>query len=270
MIWYKRFGYKSNPFERDPFKIDYTLINSVHILEDLLYLVKVGSLAVIQSPEGGGKTTTLRQIVDAFKGQGRVVYIDALKVGKSLDIEDVLNRKNSPLLSFVSSKKPKNMILLLDNVEYLSSTNCEKIKYYFDQNYIQSVVFATSNYESFQISQSLKDRIMNQVFTLPAINKYDALRIIRNRFSDAFFLGDDAIYRIFKLSGENIKFTIRNCENVCRFVVQEGRGEVLLKYIRLVLGKQKSQKIQKSQKSQVKSQKQYETNAYKRSASVSS
>ncbi len=239
MAWYKRFGYRLNPFERDPFKTEYTLINSIHILEDLLYLVKTGSLSVIQGREGCGKTTVLRQVIDNFKGQGRVIYVDALKIGNSLDIEDLLKKKSSSLFSLLSPKKSKNMILLLDNVEYLSQSNCEKIKYYYDQNYIQSVVFATSNYADLKISLSLRDRILTNVFDIPQVNKFDALRIIRDRFGDALFLGDEAIMRIFTLSDSNLKFTLRNCEKICRFVVQEGRGEVLLKYVHMILKRKK-------------------------------
>jgi hypothetical protein len=237
MAWYHRFDYKANPFERDPFKTNYTFINHVNFLQDLLYLVKSGSIFAIQAPEGGGKTMMLRQIVENFKGKTKIAYVDARKIGEELDIEEIIDKKGSPIIGTLFKRKPKQMILLLDNVESLSSKNCEKIKYYFDQNYLHSVVFATQNYDEFQISRSLRDRIMNQVFELPNINKFDALRIVRNRFQDAFFLGDEAIFKIYQQSNSNIKFTLRNCEKVCRFVVNEGRGEVLVKYINMILKK---------------------------------
>lgn len=231
-MWFHKFGYEQNPFELDPFQTSYTYVNHRNVLETLLYLVQSGSMFVIQGDNGTGKTMLLRQIIDNFRGKNKIVYLDGSVIGDDVDIESVINKRNA---SFLFASKPKEMILLLDNVDKLSKRNCEKIKYYFDQNYLLSVVFTTLKYSKTKIDESIKDRIMSQVIDVPVINKYDALRIVRNRFSDHFFLGDDAIMKIFLKSKKNIKKTLLNCEKVCAHVSNEGRGEVLQKYINQVL-----------------------------------
>ncbi len=243
MAWYERFGYEQNPFELDPFKSEYALINHIHVVEDLLYLIKSGSIVVLEGQAGSGKTMFLRHITKVLGGKKKVAYVDGHRLKKDLDIEQVLNTQDRSFVTRIFSDKPQDMIILLDNVESLSASNCEKIKYYFDQNYIKSVVFTTTNVDLLKVSQSLKNRILDQVLKIPHMNQFEALRIIRERFSDHFFLSDDVIIRLFKLSDENIKLTLQHCSEVCQFVVKEGRGEVLPKYIALALSGKVSRKI---------------------------
>jgi archaellum biogenesis ATPase FlaH len=232
--WYERFGLDKNPFELDPFASSYTFVNHKTLIESVLYLVKSGSICVLEGEEGSGKTMFLKQITDFFKGEGKVAYIDA-KVVKDMDIEEIiLKRKKNSLLG-IFAKKPKDMILLLDNVEYLSNKNCEKIKYYFDQGHIKSVILATNDYKHLDISQSLRNRILHQIYAIPPLNKYDALRIIRDRFSDTLFLADQTIIELFHKSQKNIKKTLIYSEKLCKYTVKIGKGEALIKYIPLAI-----------------------------------
>ncbi len=237
MPWYERFSYESNPFELDPFKSDFTLINHIKLMDDLLYLVASGNILVLEGDDGSGKTMFLKQIIERLGGKKKICYVDGRRVKKELDIEQLLNNAQKSLLNSVINKKPKELILLLDNVDTLSARNCEKIKYYFDQNYIKSVVFTSTNYSALDISDSLRNRILNNVIVMPPMNSFEALRIVRERFSDHFFLSDEVILRLFKLSKENIKLTLQNCDAICQFVVKEGRGEVLPKYLPLIVKK---------------------------------
>ena len=244
MPWYERFGYESNPFELDPFKSDYTLINHIRLLDDLLYLVRTGNVIIVEGADGTGKTMFLKQIVSKFGGKKKICYIDGRKLKQEIDIEQTLNHAGTSIWRSLVKDKPTELILLLDNVDALSHSNCEKIKYYFDQGYIKSVVFTTSDYSSLRISASLRDRILRNIIALPPINAFEAIRIMRERFSDHFFLSDDIILRIFKLSHENIKLTLQNCHDICQFVVREGRGEVQPKYLPLIVKKQTSKRKQ--------------------------
>ena len=209
-------------------------------MDDLLYLVRSSNIVVIEGGDGCGKTMFLKQIVEKLGGKKKICYIDGRRLKHELDIEQTLDNAGTSKVKSLFSGKPKNLILLLDNVDSLSEKNSEKIKYYFDQHYIKSVVFTTSDYSSLRISESLRNRILQNVLVLPPINAFEALRIIRERFSDHFFLADDIVLRIFKLSHENIKSTLQNCHDICQFVVKEGRGEVQPKYLPLIVKKNAS------------------------------
>jgi hypothetical protein len=88
--------------------------------------------------------------------------------------------------------------------------------------------------------ESIRDRIAGRSIQIPALINFDALRIIRERFSDHFFLSDAVIMELFRISQGNIKRLLENCDTVCEFVVQQGRGEVLPKYINLALNMQET------------------------------
>jgi predicted AAA+ superfamily ATPase len=237
--WYERFSLDENPFELDPFKCSYTFVNHKNLIETILYLVKSGNICVLEGEEGSGKTMFLKQITDFFKGEGKVAYIDA-NIIKDVDIEEVILKRNKKSLLNIFASKPKDMILLLDNVEHLSNKNCEKIKYYFDQGHIKSVILATSDYKRLDISDSLRNRILHQIYAIPQLNKYDALRIVRDRFPDTLFLADQTVIELFNRSQKNIKRTITYCEKLCRYTVKLGKGEALLKYIPLAIKELKS------------------------------
>lgn len=241
MAWYDRFELTCNPFDTDPFSFSVVKINHNDIIDEFEYLVESGSIFVLQAGHGAGKTTYLRHIIERFKKGTRIAYINGKQISKAVDIEQILNKLSKSVFPSLFSKKPQGVVVLFDDVDEVDEKNCEKIKYYFDQNYIKSVVFTTTDYAKLSISASLKDRIMDQVFQLPPITKFDALRIVRSRFSDHFFLSDDVILQIFAQSQMNIKQTLQNCESICEFVVREGRGEVLPKYLTYVFRRMKGE-----------------------------
>jgi len=237
MVWFERFGYEQNPFELNPFKSEYTLINHIHLMNDLDHLLKSGRMFVLCGPAGSGKTMFLKQILNRYT---KTKYVDASKIKKDVNIEDILKKK-AKLFGLIRSK-PKQELLLIDNAEQLSEKNIERIKFYFDQDHLQSVVFATIDPQLIKMSQSTKDRIMDQIITIPPMNQYEAVRIVRERFNDHFFLPDEIILKIFKAANMNMKQTLSYCNDVCAFVVKEGRGEVLPKYLSILVKKSSENK----------------------------
>ena len=260
--WYSRFGLTQNPFELDPLKSSYTFVNHKTLLEDILYLVKSGNIFALQGDVGIGKTIFLKKIIDVFEGEGKVVYVDCVKVKARIDIEELIYKKKKTLLRTIFSKKPQDMIVLLDNVEHLSIKNCEKIKYYFDQGHIRSVLLSTHNYKKLDITNSLRDRVSDQLITIPQLNQFDALRIVRDRFTDHYFLADETILELFKHAKKNIKLTLQYCEKLCAYAAKKGRGEALPKYIPTALGLLKKN-------TSVKKKKTYATTATKKNTAQS-
>ncbi|MFT4310840.1 MAG: AAA family ATPase [Candidatus Woesearchaeota archaeon] len=241
MTWYERFGLQKNPFTTNPFDADYTLVNNTKIIDDVIYYTIAGHMIVLEGPSGSGKTMMLRQIIKKFEGQGKVVYVDGSKLKKDLDIEELLDQKGRGFFGSITKTKPKNMIVLLDNVTTLSARNFEKIKYYFDQNYIRSVMFTFDHSETVHVPQSVWDRVAKRHIVIPALINFDALRIVRERFSDHFFLPDAIILELFELANHNVKKMLDYCDQVCAFVVEQGKGEVLPKYIKHAIKAEKQQ-----------------------------
>ena len=141
MDWYEELDYEENPFKDNE---DTELIGYEDLIDEVLYRLTSGNMVCVEGKSGAGKTAILKAVTNKFKGTGRVVYMNGQQLDNGLNVESVLKKKVS-LMNRMFNKKPKNMILLLDEVQNLSEKNCERIKYYYDSNFIKAVVFTSSD-----------------------------------------------------------------------------------------------------------------------------
>ena len=172
MEWFEELGFDDNPFNIDALKTDFNFIGRDKEAKEILYRIASGSMLLIEGKAGIGKTALLKYAIDNFKGEGKVIYVDGNKLNKRLDVSDLLK------------KKPKGMILLMDNVQYLSKKNNERIKYYYDQDYIKSVVFTTTDYSLVRFTNAIKDRIGKNIIKLKKLKPSYAIKIAGERLND--------------------------------------------------------------------------------------
>ncbi|MCG2718842.1 MAG: ATP-binding protein, partial [Nanoarchaeota archaeon] len=182
MEWYEELDYEENPFRDNE---DTELIGYENVLDEVMYRLESGNMICVEGKTGAGKTAVLKAITNKFKGTGRLIYLNAQGMGNGLNIEKVFNKK-AGLFKRMFGKKPKDIILLLDEVQNLSQKNCERLKYYFDNNYIKSVVFTSSDFKKSSFTPSLRERI-SKTIELRNISEDEAIDIIQSR------LGSDEI-----------------------------------------------------------------------------
>ena len=177
--WYKKLGYYENPFLINPMKETTKIYGNKKQLDDVLYYIKSGSILFVEGAKGTGKTKFLRTVISEFKG--RIIYVDAASLKKNLNIEDLLRNKNG-LKGKLFGKKPLDMILVLDNVTELSLVNVERIKYYYDQGFLQSVVLSgkTSN----NLPDSMLNRIGRRIVNISPLAKSDAVNMAYERLDE--------------------------------------------------------------------------------------
>ena len=132
------------------------------------------------------------------------------------------------------------MILLLDNVQNLTKRNCERIKYYYDQDNIKSVVFTTDSYSSVNFSNSIKDRIGKRIIRIKDLSKKDAINIIRNRTEDKEILNDGYINKLLTLSNKNPKQFLINSGKLYKHLIKNKNKKV--KDIKKIIGEAKEKK----------------------------
>ena len=239
MEWYEKFDFDENPFSTDPREHHDKLVDMEEITEEIFYRINSGSMLVVEGFGGSGKTTMLMVAARKFGGRKKVAYVDSKVLNKKLNITRVLQSRYG-LWGRLFNKKPKNMIVLLDNVHELSKLNTERLKYYFDQNYIKSIIFTTEKYSKVKFSDSLKDRIGKRVIKIPKLSDYDASEIIRKRIDDdsSELFNDDIIKKIFKLSKNSPKRLLENCARVAQIAANKDRNRVQMIDLK-VLGKRK-------------------------------
>jgi hypothetical protein len=196
-MWFKQYGYSQNPFMANAMKEKTDMIGRKKELEDAIYYVSIGSMFYLQSSKGNGKTKFLKSIIDNFKG--KIIYVDALKLKKNLDIEELLRKKNG-FIGSMFSDMPKNMILLLDNSDELSMVNFERLKFFFDNNFIRSIVFTGNSFEKSKLPESIKHRISNRVIKLPELDLNQVVEIINDKLETTLeesIIGFDIIKKVY-------------------------------------------------------------------------
>ena len=220
MKWYEKLDFFENPFEVNLFKTDYGMLGLDEEKREALYRVRSGSMLLIEGPKGSGKTAILRHIIDNFKGRNRLIYVNGKRLNRGLDIERLL-LNSSGIRGKVFRKKPKGMILLMDSIESISKHNANKIKYYFDQDYLRSVVFTTKDYSKVNIDESIKDRIDKRIIKLNTLKKKDYVELIKMRLEGKELFSKE-ILKIIVSNSDNPKEALINAEIVANNINKKG------------------------------------------------
>tara|TARA_Y100000310_G_C20433113_1_gene692444 strand:- start:171 stop:863 length:693 start_codon:yes stop_codon:yes gene_type:complete len=211
MEWYEELDYDENPFE-----VNTRMVGQENLLDEAYYTIMSGNILVIEGEEGTGKTKLLREVIRKFGGKGKVVYLNSKQIEKELNIEDTVVKK-SGFMGWLFKKYPKNMILLLDDVENLSEKNNERIKYLFDMNHLKAVIFATKNPNKLNFTESLFQRIRKNM-QVETLSDYEAVQVIREKVGNNC-LNDRIIKEVYHQSDKNMKKFLENAEMVCKAYV---------------------------------------------------
>ena len=233
MEWYEELDFDENPFDTNPIKFSNKLVGIDDIFEELTYRINAGSIVFVQGKKGNGKTALLWNIIKKFRGRGKLIYVDCAALESDLNIEGLLVRKHG-LIGGLLGVKPRGMILLLDNVSELSNRNMERVKYFFDEGYLNSVVFTGLDFKAVGFSKSLKDRIGKRILTLKELEPFQAVTAIRNRIGDTEIISDELIEAAFIKSGKNMLIFLNNLEKVFGKIVESKKQKITKEDLRSI------------------------------------
>ncbi len=211
--WFAKYGFESDPFTVEP-EADEELIEGQDALSELVYRIESGSMVFLEGSKGMGKTAILVQVIKRFEGKGRVIYYDCSELKKKVEI-DMLMRNRYGFMGKLFNIVPSDMIVLLDNIDALSRENAERIKYYFDQNNIRSVVFTGENFARADLPQSIKDRIGIHVVRLQPLSEYGAIELLGRRLGEHnTLISDEATKYVFSRANRNTKKFLELCASL--------------------------------------------------------
>lgn len=230
MAWYEDYD-----FAEDPFTSSSNLFGLDKVLDEIVYRVESGSMVFVEGKEGSGKSAVLKKLIERFGGRGKVIYFDCGQIERKVNIEGLMTGKYG-FFGRLFKKVPKNMILLLDNANRLSRKNCERIKHYFDSNYVKSVVFTGGSYSRAHFSRSLRDRIGGRVIRLRDLTPEQSVEAVRAKAPSVNLLPDDIIKEAFRLSAHNTKKFLASVSALCDKAVSDGADKVSEKHVKEVFG----------------------------------
>jgi len=202
MTWYEELGYKVNPLSIKPRLL---IIGQNNLYKQLFLQIKKGGVIVLVGEYGSGKTAMLKKIKKALKVSVPVSF-HSHNSGR-LRLHEVLTKG-----FWIFKHKPKNQILLLDEVEHLASWDKNQIINAINQGYIKTVVLASMSKE--RLGFEKKDGFEICTFELKQLNSKESIELIRARMGNNY-LSDEIIKKIRKVN-PNTRTFLENCETVCR------------------------------------------------------
>ncbi len=220
MKWHEKHGYVEDPFSTDNGAFIDHSINLSEPAEELAYHIEAGNMVLIEGAKGTGKTALLFTAIERFKGEKKIIYFDC--GNESVDVKKLMQNKYG-MFGKLLNITPKGMVMLLDNFSKLDRKDVERVKYYFDNNYMRSVVFTGS---ALLLPENVRDRIGNNIIKLKSLSAKDAVQLVRNRLGSLDFLPEKTIKKIYKISGKDVKKFLEQCGKACATAEEAGAASV--------------------------------------------
>jgi energy-coupling factor transporter ATP-binding protein EcfA2 len=232
-LWYKKLGFYSNPFNIKPAAFDDELV--AYDLSFIHKMIDKGEMVFIEGEYGTGKTTILKNVIGHYKGKNRMIYYsfnnaDEFNLDALLDGANTFWRKMAGL-------KMKDIILLLDEVQTMKTSDMKKLLKPYKDGIVKSVVFVSHDYELSKFPEEFSKLLAGNVIKTVNLATKEAIALVKRRIGSISLLPDNMIAKIFLISGKNPRRLLEYCEDVCRYAVELEDETVTDYHLNEVLGK---------------------------------
>ncbi|MBC8501056.1 MAG: AAA family ATPase [Nanoarchaeota archaeon] len=230
-LWYQTLGFFNNPFSIKPAAFHEELVGPQKIIKNISNKIASGNVCFVLGAYGAGKTTMMKKIINRFRGEKKVIYYSCNRREGSINFDELLYGRS--WYSRVFRIKPKDMILLLDEVQELNRKEQLDVVDYYKDGYFQSVALVTKGKREVRLTNELKKLVGKNVFKLSNIKAKDVVDLVRRRIGPLPLLSDAMIKKIHKMN-PNPRAILENCEDVCRHAVESGTDKVTAKHLKLI------------------------------------
>lgn len=247
-IWYKEIGFYNNPFSIKPGAYFNNMFGLKDLIKKVNYNISTGNIILIEGAYGNGKSTLLRGIIHRFGGKGRVVYFSCNRIEERLDVEKLVTG-NANLINRLFKIKPKELILLLDEAQWLSKEDLSRLVRYYRSKYFSSIVLVSPKFNQDNLPESFSSII--KTFNLGEISDEDAVKLIRKRAGNLPYLNDELIKYVFNKSNKNVRSLLKHCEVLCKYAFENDLDEVSKETADMLLFNKNSEKIEEEKPEQI-------------------
>lgn len=223
--WFEKLGYDNNPFMIKPYAFEDTLQGYRPYIKKVNLAINRGRVVFIEGDYGVGKTSVLKQVINEFKGQRKLIYYSANRTEGVIDFDGLIKGRAGPIARLFGIK-PKDLILMIDEAQKLSRHDCEKIEELVEQGYFKSVVLVSDDMKKVNLTPSLKRQLKGNTLNLgEVLSENHAIKIVKDRLGDkAGFIPPKVAKLIFERAGKNPRRMLEYLEDISRYVVEE-KGE---------------------------------------------
>lgn len=229
-LWYKKLGFHNNPFSIKPaaFRDDLVAYDMSYIYKKITN----GEILFVEGEYGTGKTTILKNIIRKFRGENRIIYY-SFNTG-DFNIKLLLEGANS-FLRKMAGLRVKNIIMLLDEVQTLKTSEAKQLLNYYRDGTIQSIVFVSHDYDRVNFPAEVETFLNGNILRTVDLSMNEAIDLLKTRIGGLGILSDNMTTKLFKLAGKNPRRMFAYCEDVVRYAVEIGDDQVTDFHINEVL-----------------------------------
>ncbi len=230
-IWFRDLGFHSNPFSIKPAAFHDQVVGYDKVVDDVSFGILNNKVILLEGDYGSGKSSILRRVLNDFGGKKQVIYYSCSRMDARLDVKSLLNGRYGVIGKWFDMK-PKDMILLLDEAQILSSKDFEALYSYYQEGYLKSIVLVGKAIKKGEMTNGLKNQM--QEVLLNELNEENALNVVKKRTGDLSLLPDPIVRKLYNISDGNVRLLLKNCEEVCKRAVETGRKKVTEEFLRQV------------------------------------
>ncbi|MFT4344167.1 MAG: hypothetical protein ACMXYE_05490 [Candidatus Woesearchaeota archaeon] len=216
--WFTQKGYKRNPLHIEPLFSD-DIFGYDLLLEELFEKTHDGSILFLEGNDS--KTAILTKIVDKYRGNIRLAYVNCAQMGNEPNIYKLITN-GKKTLSVMLKRIPKDMVVLLDNVSSLSTKNAERIKYLFDEGYLRSLIMTARSYRECDIPDSIRHRIGRRLYTLRDLSDDERIDIVLNRLGFPDFINESHLLKLAQKT-KTTKELLQECDSLLFFMAGKNK-----------------------------------------------
>lgn len=228
MTWHIKYGLNKNPFEKNTLKAKDELINQEKTIQKILYWTESGSIIEIIGEKTSGKTRILLEIIKKYEGLGKVALINT---DSEFDVENILIKSQSKLKQLLKIK-PKNMIILIENINEITPKTQKDLQSAFDSNQVKSIIITSTKKQQF--IPSFQDRIGTRKITLKKLTKKIQLEIIKQRLKGTNYLNPSLIEHTQKKT-KSFNELLEVLEKASKIAYKKGNKTVTINQINQAL-----------------------------------
>ena len=217
-LWYREMGFSSNPFSIKPAAFNDDVIGFEDVLQMVVENVRSRGICCVSGPFGTGKSTIMKRLIREFGGNRKVIYYSMNRKERTMNFSGLLHGANG-FLGRLFKIKPKDMILLLDEVQDMNRKDQRLLLDHYNAGDFKAVVLTTHDIGEVPLIDELKKAIGEYSFFLNNLHQDDAVRLIRKRIGNMSLLPDATIRSIYRIN-KNPRAFLQNCEDVCKWAVE--------------------------------------------------
>jgi DNA-binding CsgD family transcriptional regulator len=225
-MWFKKYGWKENPFL---VRHNINLVALEKEKQRLVDYVNSGTICFVVGDSGVGKTSLLKWIENNMK-KFKVNYINAEGLPEFFNLKSKIKK---------SWFKPA--LLLVDEGQLCDEAMRSELKLLWDMGVVKSVVIAQTNERLHEYSISFKSRVGKRFLRIQGLDPECAFELIERRTNTKNPFTENIVEMIVEDAKTNPRKILENCEYLC--IELQDKEEITENDVKIALKKKREEEL---------------------------